>query len=285
MWTRRSGGLWPSARESSCPSKINFTEIAPEVSPIHSSRPGLSPRTKKIYLRKRSSSGLPLLFAVHETQVKNWQRRASEGLCADRSTRRFIRGTLLGLEMTTGSAPKTQLVWRGIVGLLGLFAGLCTIFALVVSVAEGLQEHAQQQWPETTARVDKCGLHQSSSGRRDQYYIDCRLTYTVGAEEFVTKIYSGSVPSPTVWQYPPNQIGPLQDWVDNHPQGTPIAVHYNPTNPKKAVLVATDMPRGGPHTPNNLKLLGMAATSCVLLLTIARITRPRPSAVGAERDS
>jgi hypothetical protein len=217
--------------------------------------------------------------------VTNWQRCAAEGLRDVRSTRSLVAGRLRGVQMTTGSAPKNQLVWRGIVGLLGLFAGLCTIFALVVTVAEGWQEHAQQQWPETTARVDKCGLHQSSSGRRDQYYIDCRLTYIVGTEEFVTKIYSGRVPSPTVWQYPPNQIGPLQDWVDNHPQGTLIAVHYNPANPKKAVLVATDMPRGGPHTPNNLKLLGMAATSCVLLLTIARITRPRPNAVGAESDS
>jgi hypothetical protein len=65
----------------------------------------------------------------------------------------------------------------------------------------------------------------------------------------------------------------------------PIAVHYNPANPKKAVLVAMDMPRGGPHTPNNLKLLGMAAASCVTLLAIARITRPRPNAVGAESYS
>jgi hypothetical protein len=187
--------------------------------------------------------------------------------------------------MTTGPAPKSQLTWRGVVGLLGLFAGLCSIFALVVTVAEAWQEHAQAQWPVATARVERCGLHQTSSGRRDWYYIDCRLSYVVGAEEILAKVYSSSVPSPTVWQYPPNQIGPLQDWVDNHPQGMLIAVHYNPANPKKAVLVATDMPRGGPRTPNNLKLLGMAATSCALLLTIARIGRRRSDSVGAESHS
>jgi hypothetical protein len=187
--------------------------------------------------------------------------------------------------MTTGPAPKSQLMWPGLVGLLGLFAGLCSIFALVVTVAEGWKEHAQAQWPVATARVERCGLHQTSSGRRDWYYIDCRLSYVVGAQEILTRVYSSSVPSPTVWQYPPNQIGPLQDWVDNHPQGMLIAVHYNPVNPKKAVLVATDMPRGGPRTPNNLKLLGMATTSCVLLLTIARIGRPRSNAVGAESHS
>jgi hypothetical protein len=187
--------------------------------------------------------------------------------------------------MTTGVPPKTQLRWQGIVALMGLFAGLCAVFALTVTVAEGWQEHSQAQWPVTTARVDKCGLHQSSTGRRDRYYIDCRLSYVVGVEEIVAKVYSSSVPSATVWQYPPNQIGPLQEWVGNHVQGAPIAVHYNPGNPKKAVLVATDMPRGGPHTPDNLKLLGIAALSCVVLLTIARVARPRSAAVGDEGQS
>jgi len=181
----------------------------------------------------------------------------------------------VSLGTTTSVSPKPRLTWQGFAGLLGLFAGLCTIFALIVTVAEGWQEHSQAQWPEATAHIEKCYLHQSSTGRRDRYYIDCRLSYVVGAEEFVTKIYSGSAPSASVSQYPPNQIGPLEDWVDAHPQGMPIAVHYNPANPKKAVLVATDMPRGGPRTPNNLKLLGIAALICVVLLTIARVGRPR----------
>jgi hypothetical protein len=181
----------------------------------------------------------------------------------------------VSLGTTTNVSPKPRLAWQGLVALLGLFAGLCAIFALVVTVAEGWQEHSQAQWPEATAHIEKCYLHQSSTGRRNRYYIDCRLSYVVGAEEFVTKIYSGSVPSASVWQYPPNQIGPLEDWVEAHPQGMPIAVHYNPANPKNAVLVATDMPRGGPRTPNNLKLLGTAALICVVLLTIARVGRPR----------
>jgi len=38
---------------------------------------------------------------------------------------------------TTGVSPKPRLAWQGFVGLLGFFAGLCTIFAFVVTVAEG----------------------------------------------------------------------------------------------------------------------------------------------------
>ena len=37
--------------------------------------------------------------------------------------------------------------------------------------------------------------------------------------------------------------------------------------------MATDTPFGGPHTPTNLKLVGFAAVSCIVLLTIARINR------------
>jgi hypothetical protein len=161
--------------------------------------------------------------------------------------------------------------WRGIAGLLGVFAALCTIFALVVTVAEGWQDHAQAHWPVTTARVEKCSLHPTSTGLRNRYYIICQLSYVVGTDEIVTKLYSRTAPGPEVWQYPPNQIGPLQEWLDNHPLGTPITVRYDPGNPKKAVPVATDLLPGRPRTPSNLKLLGIGAISCVVLLAIARI--------------
>ena len=70
----------------------------------------------------------------------------------------------------------------------------------------------------------------------------------------------------------PIRLGPLEEWVDRHPPGTPMAVRYDPTKHNKVVLEATDMPRaGGPHTANNLKLLGFFAASSVLLLSIARV--------------
>ena len=191
--------------------------------------------------------------------------------------------SVAGDDMTTEAAPvpKGRMIVQGVAGFLGLFAGLCTIFALIVTVAEAWQEHAETQWPEVTANVDECYLHQTSTGRRDRYYIDCRLSYAVGAEQIVAHVYSTNVPSAQVWQYPPNQIAPFEEWVENHPAGTPMAVRYDPAKHKKAVLVATDMPRGGPHTPNNLKLLEAAATMCVVLLTIARIARPRSTTAGA----
>ena len=159
--------------------------------------------------------------------------------------------------------------------VLVVLLGLCTIFASVVTVAEAWQEHLQAGWPEVTARVDECGLNRTSSGRREKFYIRCRLRYAVGAEQHATNIYSSNVPAPEIWQYPPNQIAPFEEWVNEHPQGTPIVMRYDPADHTKVVLVAANMPRGGPRTPNNVKQLEFLAGSFLVLLTIARVTRPR----------
>jgi hypothetical protein len=180
----------------------------------------------------------------------------------------------MGPEMTTGMTPKGQLMWLGLTVLV-VFSGLCTIFASVVTLAQAWQEHAQARWPEVTTNVERCGLDRTSSGRREKYYIHCRLSYAIAAEQNAANIYSSNVPSPDIWQYPPNQIRPLQAWVDEHTQGTPIIVHYDPADHSKVVLVAADMPLGGPRTPSNIKLLEVLAGSFLALLTITRITRPR----------
>ena len=177
--------------------------------------------------------------------------------------------------MTMPTAQKRPSIWLGLLMLLVALLGLCTIFATVVTVAEALQEHAQARWPQVTARVDECGLTRTSTGRRQTFYIRCRLSYVVGAERNLAKISSSYVPSPDVWQYPPNQIAPFEKWVDEHPPGTPVVVRYDPAKHTKVVLVANYMPRGGPRTANNVKLLELCAGSFLVLLTIARIRRPR----------
>jgi len=183
--------------------------------------------------------------------------------------------------MITEGVRKIQLVWLGL-PVLGLLAGLCSILGFVVTVAEAWQERAQAQWPEATARLQRCGVDLYNH-QPEAYWVDCRISYLVGAEEIVAEVHSRTTPSPRrgIWQYPAMQIGLMQEWVDEHPPGTPIAVHYDPANHKKATLVATDMPLGGLRTPGNLKLLGVAAGSCALLLAIARITRPSSGVLGA----
>jgi len=63
--------------------------------------------------------------------------------------------------MTTvrGQNPPT---WRGLIVLLlaalGVTAGLCTVFALVVTTAQAWQEHSHTEWPEARASVQTCGV-------------------------------------------------------------------------------------------------------------------------------
>ncbi len=180
--------------------------------------------------------------------------------------------------MTTAGMSQGPREWPGwlllLAGFFALFAGLCTVFALVVTAAEAWVEHSQAQWPQATAQVRRCGLDVYTH-KPETYWIDCSLSYTVRGEEIVSHVHSRSIPGPSRWEYPKGRLEQLQGWVNEHPEGTPIAVRYDPANYKKAVLVATDMPLGGPRTPDNLKLLGFCAVSFAVLLTIVRVARPR----------
>jgi len=186
--------------------------------------------------------------------------------------------------MAKASALQNLPKWRRLVlasaGFLGLFTGLCAVFLLVVTAALAWQDHAHAQWPEATAQVQRCGLDLYTPNPK-YYRIDCSVSYTVRGEEIVSHVYSRTTPDPrrVIWESQPPQFEKLQEWVDAHPQGTPIAVHYDPASHGKAVLVVTDMPLGGSQTPVSLWLLEVAAASCVVLLAIARIMRPRSMAV------
>ncbi len=163
---------------------------------------------------------------------------------------------------------------RSALFLLVPFLGLCTAFVLVVTAGQAWQEHSESQWPQTTARIQKCTLNRSNSGHRQRYHIRCRVSYAIGAEQNAATLYSSYAPSPDVWQYPPNQIAPLEAYVEGHPPDTPVAVRYNPVKHTQVVLVSDFMPpRGGPKTPDNLKLLTVVAAAFLAMLAITRFMR------------
>jgi hypothetical protein len=159
-------------------------------------------------------------------------------------------------------------------GFFGLFFGLCTIFALVVTVGQGWIEHSQQSWPEATATITDCDVvpyYRYDRNRSGILLIECKIRYLAGDNSVETKLRSASSTSQS-------QILLMNQWVNDHEPGSSIAIRYNPRFPQKAVLTVTDMPLSGPHTPNNLKLLLFAAISCIFLLAVARFMRaPSPA--------
>jgi hypothetical protein len=177
-----------------------------------------------------------------------------------------------GYSIVMGLASQPR--WRVLLTLLGCFAGLCTLFALVATAITAWHEHLQSQWPEAAARIERCTVDPISFGRRDRYYIDCRLSFRVGIDEIAAEVDSRTTTTPE----------PVFDtWIAAHPQGTPLAVRYHPAHPAQVVAVDTDMPNYGPTTPQNLKALGAAAAVCVLLLTIAAVGW-RPAASSSELE-
>lgn len=176
--------------------------------------------------------------------------------------------------------PKWRRLVLTLAGFFGLFTGLCVVFLLLVTAALAWEDHAHAQWPEAMAQIERCDLDQYSPDPK-YYRIDCSVNYTVHGEEIVSHVYSRTTPDPlhVIWEYPKPMFERLEEWVDAHPKGTRIAVHYDLANHRKAVLIVTDMPLGGTQIPGCLRLLEVAAASCAVLLTIVRILRPRSIAV------
>ncbi|MFC5863502.1 DUF3592 domain-containing protein [Acidicapsa dinghuensis] len=181
--------------------------------------------------------------------------------------------------MATGNQTGNQSALLGLLrfALIALTAltGLGTIFVGVITAFQAWQEHAQQHWPTATAYVEKCAMVHASAGRRLALHIRCRLHVDLGTEQPVAYLYSMNVPPPEVRQSPPNQIAPFIDWVNRHPAGTSIEVRYNPSRHTSVVPVTDPIPRTGPHTPDNLKLLAATSISFVVLLILLRATWPR----------
>jgi hypothetical protein len=183
------------------------------------------------------------------------------------------------IEGALDNPQKVRRLVQLLASFFGLGAGLCTVFALVVTAAEAWQDQVRAQWAEASAQIQRCDLDVYTHNP-ESYRIDCAITYKVRGEQIVSHVFSRCTPAPrrVIWQSPPNPFDLMQQWVDAHPAGKPIAIQYDPANAGKSVLVVTDMPLAGPTTPNNLKLLAVCAASCVVLLAIARPVRPRPIA-------
>jgi hypothetical protein len=163
--------------------------------------------------------------------------------------------------------------------ILALFAALCTVFAGVVTAVELWRTHVQAQWPTAAGTVDTCDITYPSTGsRRKRQYIRCRFSYSTESGPATATLTSAYFPTADVPQYPANQQQPFVDWVNDHLPGTHVALRYNPEDHRQIILANNYMPRGGPHTQDNLKLLATFAGIFVVAMVMARVLRPRDAA-------
>jgi hypothetical protein len=182
----------------------------------------------------------------------------------------------------TYGEPKRRPLWTGYLMLAGCFAGLCALLSLAVTIYEALQENRQSHWPETAAAIQQCGVERQTTDNADYYVIDCRIGSVISGRTVTSHVRSHSLRAPEklIWEYHPGQaqrmLDSMEAWVEAHPPGTPINVHYNPSSHGQSALVMSDMPNSGSRTPWNLELTGGLAAICAALLTLGTIALRLP---------
>ena len=102
------------------------------------------------------------------------------------------------------------------------------------------------------------------------WWLECQISYPVGANQVRTTIHSGHRSEPSQG-YP----DPMNRWVNDHPNGSAIRVRRDPSNPLSAVPATDYLPNGGPRTQYDLRFLLACLAACAGLLTLARRLRGR----------
>ena len=160
--------------------------------------------------------------------------------------------------------------------VLALFAGMCTVFAGVVTAMQAWQEHAQTKWPTAAGTVDACDITYSSTGTTHRRrYIRCHFSYNTDTGPATATLTSAYFYGPDVPQFPANQWQPFVDWVNDHTPGTHVTLRYDPDDHRRMILAENPMPRSGSHTRNNLKLLAVFAGMFVVAMMMMRVLKPR----------
>lgn len=81
-------------------------------------------------------------------------RRRGQVVLMEKSASRLSKRRALGA-WEFGRSMTNSPTARSLIGLSGLFAGLCATFALIFSILEGWQEHIQKCWPQVSATIDR----------------------------------------------------------------------------------------------------------------------------------
>jgi hypothetical protein len=155
--------------------------------------------------------------------------------------------------------------------LYGLFAGLCTIIALLAAVSDSITDRAQMNWPLASTTVDRCavewGRESASQGGREFWYVSCRLKYTAAATEWTSSLRSPS-------SYSSSDTRQMRAWTARHRRHSTLAVHYDPTDPRHLRFVAPDLPPlVVPRATTDFTLAFIAGTACFVLLLLAKVAR------------
>jgi len=132
--------------------------------------------------------------------------------------------------------PTPRMKVSGIVLLLGLFAGLCSIFAGVATLVDWYSEATERSWPVISAVVDHAELHASprEHGSRTIWTLRYRAHYILDGTPHAAALMSRAAFS---WA----DAERLQDWAEQHGKGSEIDIRYDPSRDGRAAFASDEV--------------------------------------------
>jgi hypothetical protein len=166
-------------------------------------------------------------------------------------------------------------------GLLGLFAGLCAIFAACVSLSDWYGEAAQARWPVVSAVVERADVIASARAANDgggtEWKLRYRVRYNVNEQSATATLTSRAVASDT-------ETTKLRSWAAQHRIGSRIDIRYDPSQQNRARFASDEVPSAAGHTATDLILFAIPSIACAGLVSLARYLKARAAQVRAARD-
>ena len=175
----------------------------------------------------------------------------------------------------TSSPPagaQRQLKASSFAALLGLFAGLCAVFAACATVSDWYEQTSQARWPVVAAVIERTDLVSSTRAKRDGggtiWKLRSRVHYELNGEALSATLASRVV-------YSEAEAAELQSWSAQHRSGSFVDVRVDPSQPNRAVFAAADISAAAGRMHTDLVLLAIAAVAAAGLMTLAKFLRSR----------
>jgi len=160
----------------------------------------------------------------------------------------------------------------GFAGLLGLFAGLCAIFAVFVTLSDWHQETTQARWPVVSAVVDRADVVASvrapKHGGGTEWKLRYRVRYELNGEARMATLTSRAV-------FSEKEAAKLQSSAAQHRKGSQIDIRSYASQDNRAVFASAEISYGADRTGTDILLFAVAVVGCAGLLALARYLRVR----------
>ena len=183
--------------------------------------------------------------------------------------------------LTPAGAPR-QLKASGFAGLLGLFAGLCAVFAACATLSDWHDEASQARWPVLAAVVDRIDIVASRRAPKDGggtiWKLRSQVHYELNGEALTATPVSRVV-------YSEAEAAVLQSWAAQHRKGSHVDVRVDPSQPNRAVFASAEISAAAGRMHTDLVLLGFAAVAAIGLMMLAKFLRSRDALAGPAADA